>query len=110
MNDEKRQFLTVLDGPPARLTTEQTAWLLNCQPYDIATLVAAGLLKPLGKPPANGTKYFATSEILEQSRDRAWLGRVTLALQQYWRAKNDRRAASNGDVPLAQGRSIRQNA
>lgn len=91
MNDDQRQFLSLLDGPPARLTVEQTAWLLNCQPYDITTLISAGLLKPLGKPSSNGIKYFATSEILELARDRAWLSRVTLALQQFWRERNDRR-------------------
>lgn len=98
MNDDQRKFLSVLAGPPARLNVEQTAWLLNCQPYDIATLVAAGLLKPLGKPSANGTKFFATTELLELTRDRAWLARVTLALQQYWRAKNDRRASAETEL------------
>jgi hypothetical protein len=30
---------------PARLTAEQAAWVLNCQPHDIPILVAAKLLK-----------------------------------------------------------------
>lgn len=99
MNDEQRQFLTLLASPPARLTAEQTAWLLNCQPPDITILVAARLLKPLGNPPRNGTKVFATPEILELARDRAWLGRVTLALQQYWRHKNRRRTLAEDRAP-----------
>ena len=98
MNDEQRQFLSLLGGPPARLTVEQTAWALNCQAHDIAILVAARLLKPLGNPPANGNKFFATPEILELARDRGWLARVTNALQQHWRQKNERRTPGNGKI------------
>jgi hypothetical protein len=46
-------------------------------------LVAAHLLKPLGNPPANSVKYFATLELLEQVKDRTWLAKVTNALNQY---------------------------
>ena len=42
---------------PARLTAEQTAWVLNCGSHDIPPLIAARLLKPLGNPPANGIKF-----------------------------------------------------
>jgi hypothetical protein len=91
MNDEQRQFLSLLRQPPARLTVEQTAWVLNCLPGDIAVLVAARLLKPLGNPLPNGTKYFGGAELLQLAGDRAWLARVTSALQQYWLAKNRRR-------------------
>jgi hypothetical protein len=91
MNDEQRQFLSLLRQPPARLTVEQTAWVLNCQPGDIAVLVAARLLKPLGNPLPNGTKYFGGTELLQLAGDRVWLARVTTALQQYWLAKNRRR-------------------
>ena len=91
MNDEQRQFLSLLRQPPARLTVEQTAWVLNCQPGDIAVLVAARLLKPLGNPLPNSTKYFGGTELLQLAGDRAWLARVTSALQQYWLTKNRRR-------------------
>ena len=91
MQDEQCQFLSLLRQPPARLTVEQTAWLLNCPPHDIPILVAARLLKPLGSPPPNAVKFFAAAEILKLAEDRAWLARVTSALQQYWHAKNHRR-------------------
>ena len=43
-------------------------------------LVATGLLKPLGPPPRNGTKFFAT-EILDQlRRDEKWLARASDAI------------------------------
>jgi hypothetical protein len=96
MNDEQRQFLSLLAGTPARLTVEQTAWVLNCQPHDIAILVAARVLKPLGNPSPNGTKFFATPEILKLSRDPAWLARVTTVLQHHWQQKNQRRTPPNG--------------
>jgi hypothetical protein len=41
--------------------------------HDVPILVAAHLLKPLGIPPANSVKYFATLELLEQVKDRTWL-------------------------------------
>ena len=76
---------------PARLTATQTAWFLGFKPHEIPVLVATGLLKPLGHPPRNGTKFFAT-EILDQlRRDEKWLARASDAICNYWRQKNDRR-------------------
>lgn len=88
MKDEQRQLLTLLGALPFRLTVEQTALILNCQSHDIPVLVAARLLKPLGNPPPNGTKYFGTAEVLELAKDRSWLARVTNAIHQHWRVKN----------------------
>ena len=70
MRDDQHRFLTLLGQLPARLTAEQAAWVLGCQPHDMPALVAAKLLKPLGNPPANGIKFFATVDLLESSRDR----------------------------------------
>ena len=88
MRDEQHQFLTLLGQLPARLTAEQAAWVLNCQPHDIPALVAAKLIKPLGNPPANGIKFFATADLLESSKDRNWLGRVSTTIYQHWHRKN----------------------
>ena len=70
MREDQQQFLRLLGQLPARLTAEQAAWVLNCQPHDIPVLVAAKLLKPLGNPPANGIKFFATADLLEAVKDR----------------------------------------
>lgn len=35
MKDDQRHFLALLGQPPARLTVEEAAWLINCQPHDI---------------------------------------------------------------------------
>lgn len=89
--DEQHRFLSISGQLPARLTVEQVAWVLNCQPHDIAGLVSARLLKPLGNPPANGIKLFCTMEVPEQVKDRAWLTKVTNATIQHWQRRNGRR-------------------
>jgi hypothetical protein len=88
---------------PARLTAEQAAWVLNCQAHDIPALVAAKLLKPLGNPPANGIKYFATADVLEAMKDRNWLVRMSATIYQHWQKKNARQKelAMNGHTSSA---------
>ncbi|MEI6077735.1 MAG: hypothetical protein WCS94_19290 [Verrucomicrobiota bacterium] len=102
MREDQYRFLTLLGQAPARLTSEQTAWAINCQPHDVPVLVAARLLKPLGNPPPNAVKYFATSDVLELSRDRTWLSKVTNALNQYWQHKKSaKRKALTVVLPAA---------
>jgi hypothetical protein len=88
MKEEQYQFLRLLGQLPARLTAEQAAWVLNCQPHDVPILAAARLLKPLGNPAPNGVKYYATIEIVELAKDRTWLVKATNALNQHWQKKN----------------------
>jgi hypothetical protein len=88
MKPEQNQFLGLLGQVPARLTAEQVAWVLNCQPHDVPVLVAAKLLKALGNPPANCVKFYCSLEVLEQAKDRSWLAKVTNALNQHWQRKN----------------------
>jgi hypothetical protein len=76
---------------PARLDTTQAAWYLGFEPHEIPLLVTGGLLKPLGHPARNSTKFFAT-EILEQlRRDEKWLARASDAIGDYWRKRNARK-------------------
>jgi hypothetical protein len=88
MKEDQQRFLALLGKAPARLHAEQVAWVLNCQPHDVPVLVAARLLKPLGNPPVNGVKFFATSDVLELGDDRERLAKITNAITQHWRAKN----------------------
>ena len=88
MREDQHKFLMLLGRWPARLTAEQAAWVLNCQVHDIPALVAAKLLKPLGNPPANGIKFFATAELLEAAQDRQWLVRLSATIYQHWQKKN----------------------
>jgi len=103
MRDDQHQFLMLLGQLPARLTAEQAAWVLNCQPHDIPALVAAKLIRPLGNPPQNGIKFFATAELLECCKDRHWLVRMSATIYQHWQKKNARQkelvANSQATIP-----------
>jgi hypothetical protein len=94
MKDEQDRFLARVGRPQVRLTVEQAAWILNCQPHDIPILVRARLLRPLGSPPPNGSKYFATDEVLEQAKDRSWLAKITNTVCVHWQKKNARKKGS----------------
>ena len=76
---------------PARLTATQAAWFLGFKPEEITMLVAAGLLKPLGHPPRNSTKFFATETLEQLRRDEKWLARASDAICAYWRESNARK-------------------
>ena len=91
MRDDQHRFLSLLGQLPARMNVEQTAWVLNCQAHDVPVLVTARLLKPLGNPPQNGTKFFATQEVLEQAKDQKWLHRMTVTIYQHWHNRNVRK-------------------
>jgi hypothetical protein len=43
---------------------------------------------PLGNPPPHSVKYYNASELLELVKDRAWLVKVTNAVNQHWQKKN----------------------
>ena len=98
--------MSLLRQLPARLTAEQAAWVLNCQPHDMPILVSSRLLRPLGNPPSNGIKFFATADVLELMKDRAWLTKVTNTINQHWHRQNSRKKSSlvngsqNGDSSL----------
>jgi hypothetical protein len=105
MRDDQHHFLMLLKQPPARLNAEQTALVLNCQPHDVPVLIAARLLKPLGNPQPNSIKFFATVDVLELSKDKTWLSKMTNAVNQHWRAKNQRKKAKverTVSVPVSQ--------
>jgi|SRR5208282_4388381 len=109
MREEQHQFLRLLGQLPARLTVEQAAWVLNCQPHDVPILVAVRLIKPLGNSPPNSVKFFAASELLELVEDRAWLAKVTNALNQHWQRRNAAKknhpanGSQNGHVTANEG-------
>jgi hypothetical protein len=106
MREDQHRFLMLLGQLPARLTAEEAAWVLNCQPHDVPVLVAGRLLKPLGNPQANSIKFFATADILEQVKDRNWLVRVSSTICQHWHKQNARKkihsleATGNGQSVL----------
>ena len=72
------------------VTPEQTAWYLGCNTDSVTVLTAAGLLKPLGRPKPNASKFFALAELEVLRADTKWLARATEAIQNWHRNKNDR--------------------
>lgn len=91
MRDDQHRFLSIAGQLPARLTAEQTAWVLGCQLHDMPILIASRLLKPLGNPAPNSIKFFAAAEVLELSRERSWLTRMTAAINGHWKGQNARK-------------------
>jgi hypothetical protein len=91
MKEDQQQFLTLAGQPPARLTVEQAAWMLGCQAHDVPILVSSRLLKPLGNPPPNGIKFFATADLLDLIKDRSWLTKITNTINQHWHRQNSRK-------------------
>jgi len=73
---------------PGRLNTSETAVLLGFHEHDIAPLIAAKLLIPLGKPEVNSPKYFAAVDIAARADDPGWLSEATKTLAKHWRQKN----------------------
>lgn len=91
MNEDAFRFLSLSGRLPLRLDVQQVAWLLNCEKHDIPVLVAARLLKPLGKPPPNSRKFFSTARVLERSSDDSWLDKMSDAIHTGWKNKNGAR-------------------
>ncbi|MBL64322.1 MAG: hypothetical protein CMI30_13060 [Opitutae bacterium] len=62
---------------PARLNAEEASKILGFEKHDISVLVRNKLLRPLGKPSKQSTKFFAMVEILKCREDVKWLDRAT---------------------------------
>src|SRR5437867_10357028 len=89
MNPERKELLS-LKTSPARLNAEETAWYLGFASHDVPILVAAGLLRPLGRPPRASTKYFATATLEQLRSDVKWLARASDVIVGHWQMKNGR--------------------
>lgn len=87
MKQEKKDFLN-LATPPARLNISEAAWFLGFTEADISVLNSVGLLKPLGRPPASGSKYFATAVLQILRNDTRWLAKASDAIVNHWKRKN----------------------
>jgi hypothetical protein len=62
--------------------------------------MADGLLKPLGRPPRNGLKYFASAELEERRRDTKWLAKASDAIVAHWQNKNARKSSAQNEPRL----------
>ena len=95
---------------PARLNATQAAWYLGFEPHEITILVGEGLLKPLGHPARNSTKFFATQTLDRLRRDEKWLARATDAIAEYWRQQNARKRSACGRGGATKGQALRRAA
>jgi hypothetical protein len=87
----------LLDGRrlPARLTSAEVAVVLGFHEHDIAQLVAAKMLIPLGKPAHNSPKHFATVDIIKVAQNREWLSTATRQISRYWQSCNEKKRTSS---------------
>ena len=74
-----------------RVAAGQSAWVLNCQAHGVPIVVASRRLKPPGNGPANSIKLFARVDLVELTKDRAWLVKVTNAVNQHRQKQNARK-------------------
>ena len=79
-------------GSPARWVVEQVAEELNTTVEGVYVITKHHLLKPLGHPPPNGTKYYVRNYILRLAEDEAWLARMSDCLVKYKWEKNHGKA------------------
>jgi hypothetical protein len=73
------------------LNVNQAAAILGFQVHDIAVLISAKLLQPLGHPAPNAPKYFASCAIERLAQDQGWLDKASQKISERWRMKNGRR-------------------
>ena len=81
---------------PARLDATQAAWYLGFEPHEIPILIDGSLLKPLGKPARNCTKFFGSETLAQLRHDEKWLARASDAIAAYWRQRNARKRSASG--------------
>ncbi len=95
---------------PARLNASQATWYLRFEPHEITILAATGLLKPLGHPARNATKFFATATLEQLRRDEKWLIRATDAVAAHWKEGNARKRSACGRGGSMRGKGLRRGA
>jgi DNA-binding transcriptional MerR regulator len=61
--------------------------------------MSKGLLKPLGNPPQNATRYFSSSEIERLRIDTKWLDKASGILIKHWKMKNEKRPKKEANKP-----------
>src|SRR5450631_2494350 len=84
---------------PAGMSSDETAWHLGFEPHEVSILLNAGLLKPLGHPAANSTKYFFADALEALRYDEKCLSKASDAIAVFWRNKNAQKKAPLRDRP-----------
>ncbi|MBU6411565.1 MAG: hypothetical protein KGR98_14370 [Verrucomicrobia bacterium] len=111
MNPERKEFLNLL-SLPGRINATEAAWRLGFEPDHVSILVSAGLLKPLGNPPAGAMKFFLAADIEQKKADAKWFTKASEAIRLKWKDKNERAAKSRtlkGSVSTTNGNATNGN-
>ena len=85
---------------PARIDAHSAAKLLGMAEHDIPVLVTGRLLKPLGSPAQNATKWFSAIEVMQLAADREWLDKATKRIGDHWKRKRLRSKTTANDREL----------
>lgn len=84
----------------ARVDSNKAAAVLGFHVMDIPVLVKKGLLKPLGHPVQNQTKWFCALALIQLSKDEKWLSRATDVVANHIRQKNASQRARKQSAQL----------
>jgi hypothetical protein len=79
MSEAKAKFLACRHLP-ARLTVIETSWYLGFSENDIPVLASHSLLKPVGRPTQNSTKYYALKDLKKLHEDLRWINHQIILL------------------------------
>jgi hypothetical protein len=92
--------LNILKLPrlPARLTTEEAAFLLRIEEQDIPWIVDAGILSPCGQPAHKAQKWYSTVDVLTLMENPDKLSEMTQVISGRWAEKNARRPKNKNGV------------
>ena len=104
------EISTLLRTPrlPSRLNINQVAAILGFQAHDIPVLVSKKLLRPLGRPAPNATKYFAARDIELLGNDPAWLTKATQSMYDHWQGKNQQAGKIRGSARISIASSLQE--
>jgi hypothetical protein len=72
---------------PARLTSEEAAFLLRLETHELPWLAKARILMPLGSPSPNAPKYFSSAKVLKLMQNEAELDKATKCISAGWRKR-----------------------
>src|SRR5688572_29124403 len=83
---------------PGRLSMQMAADALGLEIHELAILIKAGLVKPLGgrHVPRNGHRYFSGSLIARLSKDEKFLSDAQAEIYKHWKRKNEKK--QNKDI------------
>src|SRR6266436_9836087 len=84
----------VIEPLPARVPTELAAKYLGFRTEHIPVLIAAKLLRPLGRPPDSAPKYHALCVLQKLANDPLWLSKASDAIVKANAFKNQSRVGN----------------